>query len=751
MGWMSDLLRPSPEGRGGSSMTVSEHNRTVNGMGPGREAPIPLWRKLLFGEQRAVTNWDVWGQDGSGSRTNSGTYVNETNAFKFQVVYSAITLIADGVASLPPQAFVESEDGTMEPAGLPNWIRKPHPEMRRFDVWNQLLISVLAWGNGYAQFIRRPSDGVIVGLSVLDPVDVTVEWDPNRLGYRRYKIMNGPWLTAQEVFHIQGPTLPGREKGMSVIAQAREAIGLGLTLEEFGARYFGQGSQAKIVIELPGSQVPDEGKAKAIVSTFERFHRGKGNWHRPALVTGGAKLHNISIPPEDAQFLQSREFQASTVAGWFRVPPHRVGLTSKSTSWGSGLAEENLAMLQHTFRPWILRLEGALTSYAPGGEDRGLIIKLGDDVLQRGTFKEAAETWGKLVELGIATPDEGRTKLGLKPLGGEAAKLRDPNAQPAGGPADPRSKEDDRIRKQDEAAGRSRKDKDVLDAHYRADSRHLPGKHDQSSHGKGGGHGPGPGTADHGEHLVAATRLSELSPAGQAQVAANMEKYGLTHEALVDEIKSKVTPENFAAGKDWYREAHEFNADLADRSGLSFQTTVGITAAVSPRMKWEVPKATSPDNKKIAEKIAMKFRDYDGMEPVAAAEKMGGVIPEMGATGIKLARGGSIDSTLTGVKRRSFYNNMLDPDNSQHVTVDTHMMKVVKFASTREKPIAKGDVEKFIGAAATSTKGGAGYVAISEAIHSVAGDMGVLPHEVQAAYWLQVQKVKWSAPVGGNK
>jgi HK97 family phage portal protein len=408
-------------------------------------------------ETRAVLPWNVFGDDETaGTTTNSGTRVTETTAFKFSVAYAAMTLIADGIASLPPLAFRESADGSRTPGDIPQWVRKPHPEIRRFDVWNQLLLSVLAWGNAYAQFIRRQSDGVIVGLNVLDPGRVTVEWDPSpaRAGFRRYKIENGPWLTSYDIFHIQGPTLPGKAMGMSVIAIARESIALGLTLEEFGARYFSQGSMAKIVLEIPGNNV-DETKAKSIIRTFERFHRGKGNWHRPAIASGGSKIHNISIPPEDAQFLQTRNYQAVDVARWFRVPAHRVGITDASSSWGSGLAEENQAMLQHTYRPWIIRFQDALTAYAPGGQDLGLLIELDTAALLRGTFKEQADVFTSLYEKDVLSKNEARSALGYsKVTDGDkffSESQPAPVAAPGGAPADPRTKEQDRLRKQEEA------------------------------------------------------------------------------------------------------------------------------------------------------------------------------------------------------------------------------------------------------------------------------------------------------------
>lgn len=423
-------------------------------------------------ELRAVLPWNIYGDDDAGNKTNSGVYVNETSSFKMGVVFAAVTLIADGVASLPPKAYQVGADGNRNEVDVPQWIRKPHPEIRRFDIFNQLLVSSLTWGNGYAQFIRRPSDGIIVGLNVLDPAGVTVEWDPEKPGYRRYRLSNsGPWLTSYDIFHVQGPTLPGQAEGMSVIQYSREAIGLGLTLEEYGARYFGQGSQAKIVLELPNNV--DEAKAKDIVRTFERFHRGKNNWHRPAIASGGAKIHQITIPPDDAQFLQSREHQAIDIARWFRVPPHRVGIVSASTSWGSGLAEQNMAMLQGTFGPWITRLQDALTAYAPGGQDLGTIIELDTSALLQGTFKEAADIWVGLYEKDVATKNEARMKLGLpKVAKGDqffsevaasnaeslAKTTGDAMAQsaPKSGTDSPgeggRTKEDDRVRKQDEAA-----------------------------------------------------------------------------------------------------------------------------------------------------------------------------------------------------------------------------------------------------------------------------------------------------------
>lgn len=428
-----------------------------------RQWPRMLWNRInppLDEEQRAVYAFDVYGDADVGTRTYSGAFINETTAFKYGVAYAAMTLIADGIAGLKPHAMKELDDGTEERAKLPTWIKKPHFEMRRFDVYNQILLSVLAWGNAYALLVRRPTDNVIIGLEVMDPSEVHPEWDPNQPFRRRYKV-GKIYYNSSEMFHLQGPTLPGEPAGLSVIAAAREAIGLGLTLEEFGARYFGQGSQQKIVIETQRELTTEE--AARMIKTYERFHKGRGNWHRPAIMSGGNKLHNISIPPNDAQFLESRQFQAIDVARWFRVPPHRVGIIGVQTSWGSGLAEENLAMLQHTFLPWINRLEEALSWYTPND---AVHVHLNTEDLLKPTFQENAELWSGLWAQGLAKQNEARQHLGLDkvPDGdqfifeieellamqqGQAGSI--PTAQGGAPASDTATKEKDRKRKQTDA------------------------------------------------------------------------------------------------------------------------------------------------------------------------------------------------------------------------------------------------------------------------------------------------------------
>lgn len=373
--------------------------------------------------QKRTLQWDGWTSgDMMTSRSYAGKNVNELTALKYSVLWRSVNLIADAVSSMPPRAFTEDKQGRLQAADLPQWVRSPHsdPGISRTLIWHQLLVSVMIHGNAYAQIYRRPSDGVPIGFYPIHPTRVFCNWlDPLYPGVNRiYRILGGPDLTSRDILHIQGLTLPGEPKGLSVIGQMREALGLGLTLEEFGARYFSQGSMAKVVIKVP--KTLNEEQSRDIVKTYERFHKGPGNWHRPAVLSGppGSDIVNISIPPGDAQFLETREFQALDVARWFGVPPHRVGIVTKQSSWGSGLAEENMMLLQTVFRRYIMMLETTFTSYAPGPEGMGVQIRLDDSALERGTIQQQVETWFKAVNGQIATPNEARAKLGLPPIDG---------------------------------------------------------------------------------------------------------------------------------------------------------------------------------------------------------------------------------------------------------------------------------------------------------------------------------------------
>lgn len=403
---------------------------------------MSLFSRLNGGQMTDTRDslWDVLGPLLSGTKTSSGKHVDEDTAFKYSTFYACVALISESIAMLNVSTYTEDEEGRQTTAPTPNWLRDPMVDLGRFWVNQQLLMGMLMHGDGYAQILRRPSDGTITGYVPLHPLDVQCEWDPNRFGFRRYSVKGGPWVDGTTVLHIPGLMKTGEPNGISVLGAAREAVGLGLTQEEFGAKFFARGSVMSGVIQVPGKLDTDQ--AKIMIDSFARRHSGADNWHKPGLLSGAATYQPITIAPNDAQFLESREFQAIDIARWFRVPPHRVNIMTKQTTWGSGIEQENRALVDFTLLPWIIRLEAGLTAYTAGGAARGTKVKVDTKTLLRGSTKERYESYKVGLDAGFLVPDEPRAWEGLAPLpNGEGAKPKqqkvtapppEPNAEETG-------------------------------------------------------------------------------------------------------------------------------------------------------------------------------------------------------------------------------------------------------------------------------------------------------------------------------
>lgn len=242
--------------------------------------------------------------------------------------------------------------------------------------------------------------------------------------------------------------------------------------------------------------------------------------------------------------------------------------------------------------------------------------------------------------------------------------------------------------------------------------------------------GKGGGLASKLKHLATGTRTADLTPKGRAAVLANDAKFGVNRKALVVEVESKLNRKSIAKGKKWFPEAHKFNENLAKRSGLSVEQVTAITALVSPRTAW-------PQNKRLAERVALTHKKYTDADPRVAAKRMGGGLSTNLGAAIAVARGGPIDEHMTGAKRRSFFNNMLDPNSGDDVTVDTWMQRTAM--NVARKPMSLDDSVDYLGGGKAATGGvGAGYVSIAEAVRVAAAHQGITPAEAQAAYWVAV-------------
>ena len=324
---------------------------------------------------------------GLGARTSGGVAVTQGSALRLVPVLASIRLIAETISTLPVGVFVREGQARKE-IDPPAWWTTPNAGLNPMEMVEEFLASLLTDGNSYTH-TTRDRFGDIVEMFPLAPRLVTPDYDETGIVYRTppgLMTTDMPLRAAKrvggDILHIRGFRAPGQLKGLSPIEYARQAIGLGLAAEQFGAEFFGQGAHPSGVLEVPTEMT--KAMAEVLLETWKRNHSGMTNAHEPAVLTGGMTWKTITIPPEDAQFIATRGFQTAEVARIYRVPPHMIGDVEKSTSWGTGIEEQAIGFVVHTLRPWIVRLETALSTLLPEGQ----FFRFNVTGLLRGSQKE---------------------------------------------------------------------------------------------------------------------------------------------------------------------------------------------------------------------------------------------------------------------------------------------------------------------------------------------------------------------------
>ena len=324
--------------------------------------------------------------------TTSGKTVTERSAMQMTAVYSCVRILAEAVAGLPLHLYKYTDDGGKEKAIDHPLYRllhdEPNPEMSSFVFRETLMTHLLLWGNAYAQIIRNGRNEIIA-LYPLMPNKMSVDRDEN--GHLFYTYYRGPdeaiknkdlavTLQPSDVLHIPGLGFDGLV-GYSPIAMAKNAIGLSIATEEYGARFFANGATPGGILEFPGTVKNPE-------SIRESWNKGfsGNNAHKVAILEEGMKYTPISISPEQAQFLETRKFQIDEIARIFRVPPHMVGDLEKSSF--SNIEQQSLEFVKYTLEPWIIRWEQSLNrALLSETEKPDYFVKFNVDGLLRGDYQ----------------------------------------------------------------------------------------------------------------------------------------------------------------------------------------------------------------------------------------------------------------------------------------------------------------------------------------------------------------------------
>lgn len=325
--------------------------------------------------------------------STSGKVVTERSAMQMTAVYSCVRILSEAVAGLPLHLYRYKEGGGKEKAiDLPLYRLmhdEPNPEMSSFVFRETLMTHLLLWGNAYAQIIRN-GKGEVIALYPLMPNKMRVDRDENGNLYYEYVHSSDEAdtmknttvrLTPYNVLHIPGLGFDGLV-GYSPIAMAKNAIGMAIACEEYGAKFFANGAAPSGVLEHPGV-IKDPQKVR---EAWQSQFGGSQNANKIAVLEEGMKYTPISISPEQAQFLETRKFQINEIARIFRVPPHMVGDLEKSSF--SNIEQQSLEFVKYTLDPWVMRWEQSLSrALFTEEEKKTLFFKFNVEGLLRGDYQ----------------------------------------------------------------------------------------------------------------------------------------------------------------------------------------------------------------------------------------------------------------------------------------------------------------------------------------------------------------------------
>jgi len=327
------------------------------------------------------------------SSSSSGKSASQTSALNVTAVYSCVKILSEAIAGLPLHTYKYRSNGGKEKA-------VDHPlyfllhdelnlEMTSFVFRETMMSHLLLWGNAYAQIIRN-GKGDVIALYPLAPNRMTVDRASNGRIYYTYstsdddnpklKSKGQVYLKAEDVLHIPGLGFDGLV-GYSPIAMARNAIGMAMACEEYGAKFFANGASPSGVLEHPSTiKNPDK-----LRESWNSLFKGSSNSHQIAVLEEGLKYQPISISPNEAQFLETRKFQINEIARIFRIPPHMIGDLEKSSF--SNIEQQSLEFVKYTLDPWVTRWEQSIhRRLFKDSEKAEYFVKFNVDGLLRGDY-----------------------------------------------------------------------------------------------------------------------------------------------------------------------------------------------------------------------------------------------------------------------------------------------------------------------------------------------------------------------------
>lgn len=351
------------------------------------------------------------------SQRQAGVTVTEDTALTLAEWWACVSVISRTIAAQPWGVFERSPQGRREIMGGISWLlnNQPNPEMTAFSFREALIAHALNWGNGYAE-LQRDLAGRIVAMWLMTPDRVTPDRDANT-GALIYRVKRADGtediLKPEQVFHLHGLGFDGL-MGYSVVRMAARSIGIGIAQDTFGASFYANGTVLGNVIEMPGNMSPQQ--IKDAEAVYNDRHKGPDKAFKVKVAPAGTKVHQLGMPMDDAQFVESRGLSITAAARWLGVPPHKIADLSRSTN--NNIEHQGIEFVTDAIVPWAVRLEQEANVKLFGARAQGRVYtKLIINALMRGDAKSRAEFYRTMTQIGAMSVNEVRALEELNSIG----------------------------------------------------------------------------------------------------------------------------------------------------------------------------------------------------------------------------------------------------------------------------------------------------------------------------------------------
>jgi HK97 family phage portal protein len=370
----------------------------------------------------------------SSTKSWGGPSVSVNSALQLSAVKACVELLSQTLATVPLMTYERLERGKQRAVNHPLWPLlhdQPNPELDSFHFREAAMFHLLMWGNFYAEIVRN-GRGEITALWPLLPWNMMVfrDYVDRELIYR-YIIPGGsqvdfkPW----QILHVAGFGYDGLVGFSPIQMMMRDTLSIGQSLQEHAGRFFSQGASLNGVIEHPKT-LSTEAK-KGLKEDIRENYSGLSRSQRIMVLDEGMKYQQASVPPDQAQFLESRKFSIGEIARIFHVPPHLVGDLEKATF--SNIEQQGIEFVVHTMMPWFARWEAAiLTRCMTPMEQKRFYVEFLADGLLRGDMKSRYDSYAVGRNNGWMSVNEIRERENMNPVDGGDEYLRPLNMVPVG-------------------------------------------------------------------------------------------------------------------------------------------------------------------------------------------------------------------------------------------------------------------------------------------------------------------------------